>query len=210
MATKTKNFNELRKRARHSDPDWDANVTERQRAIEDALALADLRQLGTSPRSSSPSSSESPRATSHGWRAAATSTLDAALLRRGARRAPRDRRRLRRGARCGSRRPRQARERRIAHAHSRGAGAHISRPTVRDSGEAPGRTRTCDPRIRSETERLGLAADARGFGPTIGVSQVLTKPGCGCLRLSCCPVVVQAGRMSPQASAPPRPRSSCG
>jgi DNA-binding Xre family transcriptional regulator len=44
MATKTKNFNELRERARRRDPEWDANVTERQRAIEDALALADLRQ----------------------------------------------------------------------------------------------------------------------------------------------------------------------
>ncbi len=44
MATKTKNFNELRKRARHSHPDWDANVAERQRAMQDALALADLRQ----------------------------------------------------------------------------------------------------------------------------------------------------------------------
>jgi len=44
MATKTKNFNELRDRARRRDPDWDANVAERQRAIEDALALAQLRQ----------------------------------------------------------------------------------------------------------------------------------------------------------------------
>jgi DNA-binding Xre family transcriptional regulator len=44
MATKTKNFNELRERARRRDPDWDANVAERQRAIEDALALAELRQ----------------------------------------------------------------------------------------------------------------------------------------------------------------------
>ena len=44
MATKTKNFNELRQRARRSDPDWDRNVAERQRAIEDALALAELRQ----------------------------------------------------------------------------------------------------------------------------------------------------------------------
>ncbi len=40
----TKNFNELRERARRSDPDWDANVAERQRAIEDVLALAQLRQ----------------------------------------------------------------------------------------------------------------------------------------------------------------------
>lgn len=44
MATKTKNFNELRKRARRRDPDWDAKVTERRRAMEDALALAELRQ----------------------------------------------------------------------------------------------------------------------------------------------------------------------
>lgn len=44
MATKTRNFNELRERARKSDPEWDAGVAERQRAIEDALALAGLRQ----------------------------------------------------------------------------------------------------------------------------------------------------------------------
>jgi DNA-binding Xre family transcriptional regulator len=44
MATKTKNFNELRKRARRSDPNWDANVNERKQAIDDALALAELRQ----------------------------------------------------------------------------------------------------------------------------------------------------------------------
>ncbi len=44
MATKTKSFNELRKRARSRHPDWDANVAERQRAMQDALALADLRQ----------------------------------------------------------------------------------------------------------------------------------------------------------------------
>jgi len=44
MAPKTRNFNELRERARNSNPDWDAGVAERQRAIEDALALADLRQ----------------------------------------------------------------------------------------------------------------------------------------------------------------------
>jgi DNA-binding XRE family transcriptional regulator len=44
MATKTKNFNELRKRARKQHPDWDVNVAERKRAIEDALALAQLRQ----------------------------------------------------------------------------------------------------------------------------------------------------------------------
>src|SRR5438093_6314884 len=44
MATKTKNFNVLRERARARDPEWDANVAERVRAIEDALALAELRQ----------------------------------------------------------------------------------------------------------------------------------------------------------------------
>lgn len=44
MATKTKNFDVLRQRARARDPEWDANVAERVRAIEDALALAELRQ----------------------------------------------------------------------------------------------------------------------------------------------------------------------
>ena len=44
MATKTKNFNELRDKARRADPDWDTGVAERQRAIEDVLALAQLRQ----------------------------------------------------------------------------------------------------------------------------------------------------------------------
>ena len=44
MVTKTKNFNELRERARREDPDWERNVAERQRAIEDALALADVRK----------------------------------------------------------------------------------------------------------------------------------------------------------------------
>ncbi len=44
MASNTKNFNELRERARRRDPDWDHNVAERVRAIEDALALAELRQ----------------------------------------------------------------------------------------------------------------------------------------------------------------------
>jgi len=39
-----RNFNELRERARQRDPDWERNVTERHRAIEDALALAELRQ----------------------------------------------------------------------------------------------------------------------------------------------------------------------
>jgi len=44
MATKTKNFNELRERARRTNPDWETNVSERKQAIEDALALAELRQ----------------------------------------------------------------------------------------------------------------------------------------------------------------------
>jgi len=44
MTTKTRNFNELREQARHSDPGWDQQVAERQRAMEDALALADLRR----------------------------------------------------------------------------------------------------------------------------------------------------------------------
>ncbi|HEV2997571.1 MAG TPA: hypothetical protein VGX16_00570, partial [Solirubrobacteraceae bacterium] len=44
MATKTKKFNELRERARGHDSGWDANVAERRRAMQDALALADLRQ----------------------------------------------------------------------------------------------------------------------------------------------------------------------
>lgn len=44
MAAKTKNFNVLRERARARDPEWEANVAERVRAIEDALALAQLRQ----------------------------------------------------------------------------------------------------------------------------------------------------------------------
>jgi DNA-binding XRE family transcriptional regulator len=44
MATKTKNFNELRERARASDPDWDVTVAERRQAMEDALVLAELRQ----------------------------------------------------------------------------------------------------------------------------------------------------------------------
>lgn len=44
MPAKTKNFNELRDQARRSDPDWDAGVLERQQAMEDAVALAQLRQ----------------------------------------------------------------------------------------------------------------------------------------------------------------------
>ena len=44
MTAKTKNFSELRDRARQRDPDWDAAVAERRRAMADALALADLRQ----------------------------------------------------------------------------------------------------------------------------------------------------------------------
>ncbi|MHB1538346.1 MAG: helix-turn-helix domain-containing protein [Solirubrobacteraceae bacterium] len=44
MSTKIRNFNELRQRARRDDPRWDEQVAERQRAMEDALALAELRQ----------------------------------------------------------------------------------------------------------------------------------------------------------------------
>jgi DNA-binding Xre family transcriptional regulator len=44
MTTKTRNFNDLREQARRRDPDWDEQVAERQRAMEDALALADLRR----------------------------------------------------------------------------------------------------------------------------------------------------------------------
>lgn len=44
MAAKTRNFNELRQRARQRDPDWEKNVAERQQAMQDALALAQLRQ----------------------------------------------------------------------------------------------------------------------------------------------------------------------
>jgi len=44
MTTKTRNFNELREQARRRDPGWDEQVAERQRAMEDALALADLRR----------------------------------------------------------------------------------------------------------------------------------------------------------------------
>ena len=44
MATKTKNFNQLRQRARDRDPGWDDKVAERIQAMEDALALAELRQ----------------------------------------------------------------------------------------------------------------------------------------------------------------------
>jgi DNA-binding XRE family transcriptional regulator len=44
MAAKTRNFNELRQKARERDPDWEQNVAERQQAMQDALALAQLRQ----------------------------------------------------------------------------------------------------------------------------------------------------------------------
>jgi DNA-binding Xre family transcriptional regulator len=44
VATKTRNFNELREQARCRDPGWDEQVAERRRAMEDALALADLRR----------------------------------------------------------------------------------------------------------------------------------------------------------------------
>lgn len=43
MAANTRNFNELRQRARERDPDWEQNVAERQQAMQDALALAQLR-----------------------------------------------------------------------------------------------------------------------------------------------------------------------
>lgn len=39
-----KNFNRLRQNARERDPNWDANVAEREQAMRDALALAELRQ----------------------------------------------------------------------------------------------------------------------------------------------------------------------
>lgn len=44
MATNTKNFNQLRQKARARDPNWDANVAEREQAMRDALALAEPRQ----------------------------------------------------------------------------------------------------------------------------------------------------------------------
>jgi len=44
LPAKTKNFNQLRDQARRNDPDWDAGVLERQQAMEDAVALAQLRQ----------------------------------------------------------------------------------------------------------------------------------------------------------------------
>jgi DNA-binding XRE family transcriptional regulator len=44
MAAKTRNFNELRQQARERDPDWEKTVAERQQAMQDALALAQLRQ----------------------------------------------------------------------------------------------------------------------------------------------------------------------
>jgi hypothetical protein len=39
MATKTKSFDELRKRARQRDSSWGANVAEYRHAMVDALAL---------------------------------------------------------------------------------------------------------------------------------------------------------------------------
>jgi DNA-binding Xre family transcriptional regulator len=45
VGAKTRNFNKLREQARHRDPGWDEQVAERRRAMEDALALADLRRL---------------------------------------------------------------------------------------------------------------------------------------------------------------------
>jgi transcriptional regulator with XRE-family HTH domain len=44
MVGRTKNFNELRDRGRRADPHWDAKVAEIERAMRDALALADLRE----------------------------------------------------------------------------------------------------------------------------------------------------------------------
>jgi DNA-binding Xre family transcriptional regulator len=44
MPTNTRNFNELRHRAQARDPEWDLKVADRQRAIEDVLALAELRR----------------------------------------------------------------------------------------------------------------------------------------------------------------------
>jgi DNA-binding transcriptional regulator LsrR (DeoR family) len=43
MSPKTRNFKELREHARSRDPHWDEQVTQRQQAMEDALALAQLR-----------------------------------------------------------------------------------------------------------------------------------------------------------------------
>jgi len=40
MPTKTTNFTKLRELSRRCDPDWDANVGERRRAMRDALAGA--------------------------------------------------------------------------------------------------------------------------------------------------------------------------
>ncbi|MEX0992924.1 MAG: XRE family transcriptional regulator [Solirubrobacterales bacterium] len=39
-----KNFNSLRAKARKRDPNWDKDVAEYKRAMEDALALAQLRE----------------------------------------------------------------------------------------------------------------------------------------------------------------------
>ncbi len=44
MPAKTTNFNVLREQSRRRDPEWDADVGERRRAMRDALALAELRQ----------------------------------------------------------------------------------------------------------------------------------------------------------------------
>ncbi len=41
---KTRSFNELRDEARRRHPGWDEQVAERRRAMEDTLALADLRR----------------------------------------------------------------------------------------------------------------------------------------------------------------------
>jgi hypothetical protein len=42
MAAKTRSLSELRRRARHGNPDREAGVAEHRRAMEDALALADV------------------------------------------------------------------------------------------------------------------------------------------------------------------------
>lgn len=43
MPIKTTSFKELTERSRRRDPNWGANVAEYRRAMEDALALAELR-----------------------------------------------------------------------------------------------------------------------------------------------------------------------
>ena len=43
MPIKTTSFNKLTERAHQRNPNWGANVAEYRRAMEDALALAELR-----------------------------------------------------------------------------------------------------------------------------------------------------------------------